>query len=132
MLFDRWFKKGYQYPDTRQFARLPTSWPIKCSPEAQEGGQQVTQTQDISASGMLIRVIQEPTLQLRLQQHVRLSVHLPPPVGVIDERVTIVRVAPGTNRTHNYIGIAFDGELAGLEDLVRELKDQQQPHRAAG
>lgn len=87
--------------------------------------------QDISTGGMLIRVIQEPNLELRLQQRVHLSVQLPPPVGVIDERVTIVRVAPGANRTHNYIGIAFERELAGLEDLVRELKDEQQSHRAA-
>lgn len=88
--------------------------------------------QDISAGGILIRVLQEPNLELRLQQRVHLSVQLPPPVGVIDERVTIVRVAPGTNRTHTYIGIAFEGELAGLEDLVRELKDRPHPHRAAG
>ncbi len=88
--------------------------------------------QDISTGGMLIRVVQEPNLELRLQQRVHLSVQLPPPVGVIDERVTIVRVAPGANRTHNYIGIAFEGKLAGLEELVRELKDGQQSHRAAG
>ena len=88
--------------------------------------------QDLSTGGMLIRVHHEPHLDLRLQQHVQLSVHLPPPVGVINERVTIVRVAPGANQSHNYIGIAFERQLDGLEDLVRELKDLQQPQRAAG
>ena len=88
--------------------------------------------QDISTGGMLIRVLQEASLDLRLQQRVHLSVQLPPPVGVIDERVTIVRVTPGTNNTHNYIGVAFERDLPGLEDLVSELKEGQQPRRAAG
>ncbi len=100
-------------------------------PKAKESPVRGT-VQDISTGGMLIRVLHEPNLELRLQQHVHLSVHLPPPVGVIDQRVTIVRVVPGANRTHNYIGIAFEREVVGLEDLVRELKDGQQSHRAAG
>lgn len=79
--------------------------------------------QDISTIGMLIRVLHEPNFDLRLQQRVQLSVHLPPPVGVIDERVTIVRVAPGANHAHDYIGIVFERPVEGLEDLVRELKN---------
>lgn len=88
--------------------------------------------QDISSGGMLIRILHEPNLALHLQQRAHLSVQLPPPVGIIDERVTIVRVAPGVNSGHHYIGISFERKIAGLEDLVRELKEPQQPHRAAG
>ncbi len=86
---------------------------------------------DISIRGMLIRVLHEPECELELQQRVHLSVQLPPPVGVIDEDVTVVRVAPSTNRTNNYVGVAFDGEIEGLADLVRRLEQGQHAPRAA-
>ena len=87
---------------------------------------------DISIRGMLIRILHEPECELALQQRVRLSVQLPPPVGVLDENVTVVRVAPSANRTNNYIGVAFDGEVEGLEDLVRRLEEGQHAPHAAG
>ena len=87
---------------------------------------------DISIRGMLIRILHEPECELALQQRVHLSVQLPPPVGVIDENVTVVRVAPSANRTNNYIGVAFDGEVKGLADLVRRLEEGQSAPPAAG
>ena len=87
---------------------------------------------DISVGGMLIRVLHEPECELALQQRVHLSVQLPPPVGVIDESVTVVRLAPSANRTNNYVGVAFDGEVKGLADLVRRLEKGQHAPGAAG
>ena len=87
---------------------------------------------DISTRGMLIRVLHEPECELELQQRVHLSVQLPPPVGVIDESVTVVRLAPSANRTNNYVGVAFDGEVKGLADLVRRLEKGQHAPGAAG
>lgn len=87
---------------------------------------------DVSIGGLLIRVLHEPECELALQQRVHLSVQLPPPVGVIDESVTVVRLAPSANRTNNYVGVAFDGEVEGLADLVRRLEEGQPAPRAAG
>ena len=87
---------------------------------------------DISIRGMLIRILHEPECELALQQRVHPSVQLPPPVGVIDETVTVVRVAPSANRTNNYIGVAFDGEVEGLADLVRQLEEGRHAPHAAG
>lgn len=86
---------------------------------------------DISIRGMLIRILHESECELALQQRVHLSVQLPPPVGVIDENVTVVRVAPSANRTNNYVGVAFDGEVEGLADLVRQLEEGRLAPRAA-
>ena len=87
---------------------------------------------DISIGGMLIRILHESECELVLQQRVHLSVQLPPPVGVIDENVTVVRVAPSANSTNNYVGVAFDGEVEGLADLVGRLEEGQHAPRAAG
>ena len=87
---------------------------------------------DISIRGMLIRILHEPECELALQQRVHLSVQLPPPVGVIDEDVTVVRVAPSANRTNNYVGVAFKGEVEGLAELVRRLEEGQHAPHAAG
>ncbi len=87
---------------------------------------------DISIRGMLIRVLHEPECELALQQRIHLSVQLPPPVGVIDEDVTVVRVAPSANRTNNYVGVAFDGEVEGLTELVHRLEEGQHAPHAAG
>lgn len=80
---------------------------------------------DISIGGMLIQVLHEPECELALQQRVHLSVQLPPPVGVIDEDVTVVRIAPNASRINNYVGVAFEGEVEGLADLVRRLEQGQ-------
>ena len=87
---------------------------------------------DISVGGMLIRILHEPECELALQQRVRLSVQLPSPVGVLDENVTVVRVAPSANRTNNYVGVAFDGEVEGLADLVQQLEEGRHAPHAAG
>ena len=81
---------------------------------------------------MLIRILHEPECELALQQRVHLSVQLPSPVGVIDENVTVVRVAPSANRTNNYVGVAFDEEVEGLAELVRRLEEGQYAPHAAG
>ena len=80
---------------------------------------------DISIGGMLIRMLHEPECKLALQQRVHLSVQLPPPVGVIDEDVTVVRIAPDANRINNYVGVAFEREIEGLADLVHRLEQGQ-------
>ncbi|MEE8154505.1 MAG: PilZ domain-containing protein [Phycisphaerales bacterium] len=87
---------------------------------------------DISVGGMLIRILHKPESELALQQRVHLSVQLPPPVGVVDEDVTVVRIAPSANRTNNYVGVAFDGEVEGLADLVHRLEEGRHAPRAVG
>lgn len=53
MFFDR--LRQYQYTNTRQYLRLPASWPVKCKPRTEGSPPMVTQTKDISAGG--VRVI---------------------------------------------------------------------------
>ena len=77
-------------------------------------------------------MLYEPECELTLQQRVHLNVQLPPPVGVIDEDITVVRIAPSANRINNYVGIAFEGEVEGLADLVHRLEQGQHAPRAAG
>ena len=52
------FNRGtkYEYENTRQYLRLPASWPIKCTTEAPSHTEQVSQTKDIGAGGVSLIV----------------------------------------------------------------------------
>ena len=53
MFFNR--LRQYRYTNTRQYLRLPASWPVKCKPRTEGSSPLVSQTKDISAGG--VRVI---------------------------------------------------------------------------
>jgi len=88
--------------------------------------------QDITETGMLIRVLHEGEIELALGQKVHLSVALPEPVGSINVGVTIVRLAPSSNRINNYIGVSFVNEIEGLETLINRLQDPQSSFKKTG
>ena len=88
--------------------------------------------QDITPAGMLIRVLHKGEQELELGQKVHLSVHLPEPVGSIAVEVTVVRLAPSSNRVNNYIGVTFVREIEGLETLIKKLQNPQATLKKAG
>lgn len=77
--------------------------------------------QDVTPAGMLIRVLHKGEQELELGQKVHLSVSLPEPVGSIGVEVTVVRLAPSSNRVNNYVGVSFMREIEGLETLINRL-----------
>jgi hypothetical protein len=74
--------------------------------------------QNLSLGGLQIRTHDTPDPPLRPGERVRVSVHLPSPVGLINRMVTIARLAGAKNPRHRVIGIAFEREIEGLRDLL--------------
>ena len=72
MLFDRFFKKGYKYPNTRRHARMVASWPVRI-----ESGLSVhslvRSTADVSGGGLCL-IVSEP---VKLGTRIQMSVHIP-------------------------------------------------------
>lgn len=88
--------------------------------------------QDVTAAGMLIRVLHKGEQQLELGQKLHLSTSLPEPVGSIGVEVTVVRLAPSSNRVNNYVGVSFVREIEGLETLINRLQNPQAALKKAG
>ena len=76
--------------------------------------------QNLSQGGMQIRTHDAPEPPLRSGERVRLIVHLPPPVGGINRMVTIARLAGNRNPRHRVIGIAFERDIPGLRELLKQ------------
>ena len=53
MLFD-WLFKKYSYENTRQYKRLPVSWPVKYDPSAPKTSVLLLLTKNISAGGLAL------------------------------------------------------------------------------
>jgi len=79
--------------------------------------------QNLSQGGMQIRTHDAPEPPLRSGERVRLIVHLPPPVGGINRMVTIARLAGNRNPRHRVIGIAFERDIPGLRELLKQGSD---------
>lgn len=88
--------------------------------------------QDVTSAGMLIRVLHKGEIELALGQKVHLSVALPEPVGSINVGVTVVRLAPSSNRVNNYVGVSFVHEIEGLETLIDRLQKPQNDYKKTG
>ncbi len=94
--------KQYKYDNTRQYLRLPVSWPLKCAVGAQGGDRQhVTRAKDISAGG--IRVLVPENIPLGHTVHV--EIHVPPLNRVISAKGQVVRAEPQGNQIE--LGIRF-------------------------
>lgn len=88
--------------------------------------------QDITPTGMLIQVLHKGEQELELGQKVHLSVHLPEPVGSVGVEVTIIRLAPSSNKVNNYIGVSFAREIEGLETLIKKMQNPSNSLKKAG
>ncbi|MCM8794481.1 MAG: PilZ domain-containing protein [Candidatus Omnitrophica bacterium] len=86
---DRWIR-GYSYENTRQYPRLPASWPVKCKSETMKNAPQLTTTKDISAGGVAVRV-SEP---LATGSRIRLEILVLPLNRTIEATGRVLRCAP--------------------------------------
>ncbi len=93
--------KGYKYENTRQYLRLPASWPIRC--EVEPGNQpKIASTKDVSAGGVAMVVQQMIPVGSRL--HIEISV--PPINRSIAAKAQVIRCVPGRGG-HFELGIRF-------------------------
>lgn len=84
--------KKYKYPNTRQYLRLPASWPIKLeeTAEVQRGGIQVAATRDVSAGGVAIVMRQ----MVPVGSQISTEIHVPALQRSIRAKGRVVRCLP--------------------------------------
>lgn len=126
MLFDRW--KGYSYPNTRRYLRLPASWPVKCTPRSEASSPLITQTKDIGAGGVCLLFPKEfPALTL-----VDLEIHVPPLNRTILTVGQVVRSIPSREGRYE-LGIRFiqidPKDQTDLNEAVENLTSHGQRRR---
>lgn len=94
--------KGYQYQNTRQYLRLPASWPVKFE---QEAGihQPLSSTKDVSAGGISLVLPQPVPVGSRL----RLEINVPPLNRSIAVEGRVVRCLQAEKSGFD-VGIRFD------------------------
>lgn len=118
-LFDRWTKR-YKYENTRQYLRLPTTWPVKCEPQTLQDNKFLYRTKDISAGGVSLHVQEMIPAGTLLQ----LEIHVPPLGRSVSARGQVVRCLPG-RRTGFDLGIRFleidPKDRRALNDAVEQL-----------
>jgi len=103
-MFRHRFGQRYKYQNTRQYLRLPISWPVKCEPTTQQAqeGRHVTATQDVSAGGMRMVVREE----VPVDSEVILEIHVPPLERTIQAVGKVLRCQP--SRRGFELGVRFE------------------------
>jgi len=97
-------RKGYRYENTRQYLRLPASWPIKCEPRTAADGKHVVRTKDVGAGGVAV-IVEE---MLPIGTHLHLEIHVPPLNRTIPAEGQVVRCLPARRGRGFELGVYFD------------------------
>jgi len=124
--------RGYLFPNSRQYIRLPAAWPIKCEPQTQEDGKHVVHTRDISAGGVSIEIKEV----LPPGTRVHLEILVPPLNRTIQADGKVVRSLSALKGGGSIVGIQFEridpeDRLAlkeAVERFSKALKDRK-PHK---
>lgn len=84
-----WFKgKRYKYENTRQYLRIPVSWPVKLeAASAPAGNPQLASTKDVSAGGIKVETRQMVPVGSRIQ----VEVYVAPLQRAIAAQAQVVR-----------------------------------------
>ncbi len=96
-------KTRYLYQNTRQYPRLPASWPVKCEP-TQEAPRLplVTRTKDISAGGVAVVVREAMPVSTRIH----LEIFVPTLNRILSMEAEVVRCRPLQRGTFE-LGVRF-------------------------
>ncbi|MBI3333332.1 MAG: PilZ domain-containing protein [Candidatus Omnitrophica bacterium] len=118
-MFRHWFKR-YQYPDTRDYLRLPASWPVKCEILPTGDDRLVTSSKDVSAGGVAI-LVQEA---VPAGSRVRLTIYVPFLERSIPAQGRVVRSLP-TRGGGFELGIRFEQidpkDRQDLNQVIEEM-----------
>ncbi len=124
MLFGRFFKKGYQYSNTRRHLRLTVSWPVKI-----ESGLAVKSvirsTADVSGGGLRM-VVSEP---VKLGTRVGLTLNIPLLGKSMPVQADVVRCIPVPKINGFDLGLRFFMIDAADQKLLNEAIENQLPPR---
>lgn len=83
--------KRYQYENTRQYMRLPASWPVKYeATPAVVGNPQLASMRDVSAGGVAVVAPQ----MIPVGSQIRIEIRVPPLGRSIQARARVVRCLP--------------------------------------
>ncbi|MBI3956517.1 MAG: PilZ domain-containing protein [Candidatus Kerfeldbacteria bacterium] len=125
-----WFNR-YRYANTRQFPRLPTSWPIRYKVRTAAENQRVTATKDVSAGGVGMWA-QE---MIPVGAIVQMEIHILPLKRSIEAQAQVVRCRP-LKGGHFDLGIKFlvinPQDQADLADAVQRSLSPRRRARHAG
>lgn len=123
-----WFRKGFQAENSREYARLPASWPIKCEPLTGADDRQVSATRDVSAGGCSV-VLPE---KIPVGSRIGLQIHIPPIDRTLQAEGLIVRCQPLPRGTSFDVGVRFTridpADRAQLSDVIEQIS---RPERRA-
>ncbi len=124
MIFDRFFKKGYQYSNTRRHLRLTASWPVKI-----ESGLSVKSlirsTADVSGGGLRLMVSE----QVNLGAQIGLTLNIPLLGKSLPVQAQVVRCIPIPKMNGFELGLRFSVIDAADQKLLNEAIENQLPPR---
>ena len=123
-LFDRFFKKGYQYSNTRLHLRLTAAWPVKI-----ESGLSVKSlirsTADVSGGGLCL-VVSEP---VKTGSRIGLTLNIPLLGKSVPVQADVVRCVPLGKTDGFELGLRFSIIDAADQKLLNEAIENQLPPR---
>ena len=121
--------KGYKYQNTRQYLRLPASWPVKFEQGAQ-ALPPLSSTKDVSAGGVSL-TLPNP---IPIGSPLRLEISVPPLSRSIAAQGRVVRCLP-MQRGGFDVGIRFEqigpGDQKDLREAVEQFIPPRERERAA-
>lgn len=117
-MFHSW-SKGYKYVNTRRYIRLPAAWPIKCEPQTEGNGRQVTHTADVSAGGVRMTVRE----MIPVGGRVKLEIHIPPLDRFVQVQGKVVRCLPARGGGFS-LGVQFEQIAQEDQKALREAIDR--------
>lgn len=119
-MLKRWFGRGYQYENTRQYLRLPASWPIKCEPQTAADSSHISSTKDVGAGGVAVQVNQ----MIPAGSRIRMEIHVPPLNRSIQAMGQVVRCLPAPDGRFQ-LGIRFQEidpqDQTALNEAIQKL-----------
>lgn len=111
--------KKYKYPNTRQYLRLPASWPVKWEPTQHAGAPGVAATKDVSAGGIAL-VVRE---MIPAGSRIQIEIHVPALNRSIPAQGQVVRCLLAKGGGFE-LGIRFAQISAEDQKALREAIDK--------
>lgn len=118
--------KRYKYENTRQYLRIPASWPIKWEEERTQAEMpRLTSTKDVSAGGVRVEVRE----MIPVGSRIRVEVHVPPLQRSIGAQAQVVRCLLVKGGSFE-LGIRFvqidPQDQAALNEAIRRFTNPQE------
>jgi c-di-GMP-binding flagellar brake protein YcgR len=124
MIFDRFFKKGYQYSNTRRHLRLTAAWPVKIE-SGLSGRSLIRSTADVSGGGIRLLVSE----RVNPGAQIGLTLNIPRLGKSIPVQAQVVRCIEVPKANGFELGLHFSTIDPANQKILTEAIENQLPPR---